>query len=237
LHSITRKPELRRILSGIDPSASDAAIITMLEEEILNSKIRFPLLEFFTEELYKILYRENIYSFSDALILKDYIGTYVICGTLLRCELNTSLEKAFSGAAEYIETGDKWYVCDIIGERVFGEGLLKHYDSAFGIISNFRDHHNIWVRRSAGVAIHYAVKKGLQKEKVRPLFELAASFRSSKEFHIKKGFGWALKTIAKFHPDLLTDSDKLLSDPETGTWFKNKIKMGMQRNKHAGIRN
>lgn len=74
-----------------------------------------------------------------------------------------------------------------------------------------------------GVASHYAVKKGLGKKHVEVTFCLLLSKADTKDFHTKKGIGWALKTISKFHPDIIQKFESsLLANPFIQSFFRKK---------------
>lgn len=112
-------------------------------------------------------------------------------------------QQAFEKASAYVLLGDQWYVCDIICERVMGEALLMRPETTLPEIRKMAGSPHKWLVRGAGVAIHYAVKKGISKIYVNQLFEMLLASAYTQDFHTKKGIGWAAKTIAKFHPDVV----------------------------------
>ena len=86
------------------------------------------------------------------------------------------------------------------------------------------------------MATHYAVKKGLEKEYVEQMFELLLSLATTTDFHTKKGVGWAVKTVAKFHPEIISKyQEQIDADGNVKQWFRTKIKIGLGRTqKYAG---
>ena len=198
----------------------------ILETEILLQKIRFPLLEFFTEILLeKIPFEEQI-DFSDRVVEMNCMGSYVIAGIVLKNRLSKDLEESFEKAVEYFIQGDEWYVCDIIGERVLGTGLLDYFEKTMPFLIKYAEHENHWVKRSVGTATHLATKWGLEKEKVRILLDLSLIYANTPFYQMKKGIGWGVKTIAKVHPDLIFERD-ILDNEKIGKWFLRKVKIGL----------
>lgn len=232
---ISRKSDIQKIIDEIIPvyqSNNYELFWDKLENEILNNKIKFPILEYFTKELFQIIPANKQLPLADKIIDKDYIGSYVIAGIFLQLRLKNNLEECFEKVAEYLIKGDKWYSCDIIAERVFGIALLNNFDESFCFIKEYANHKNDWVKRAAGVAIHFATKKGLKKENVEKLLKLISEQITSKSLHVKKGFGWALKTIAKYHPDLVLElSNQINNNPNVSAWFKRKISLGLSYSK------
>lgn len=89
---------------------------------------------------------------------------------------------------------------------------------------------NKWLVRCVGVAAHYAIKKGLKKQYVDEMFVLLLSLCNTTDFHTKKGIGWAAKTSAKFHPDIIAKYQLHIErDERVKQWFKTKIKIGLGR--------
>ncbi|NNE97923.1 MAG: DNA alkylation repair protein, partial [Pyrinomonadaceae bacterium] len=51
------------------------------------------------------------------------------------------------------------------------------------------------------------------------------------------GIGWAAKTTAKFHPDIVADyRDRMEADPNIKQWFKTKIEMGLSNSEKYASR-
>ena len=229
---ITRKPEIKEIadeLKVIYQSGNNEKFLEKLEYNVLKNKIKFPLLEFFTKDLFQsIPYNEQLI-LTNKIIDKDYIGSYVIAGVVLQTRVIKNLNESFTKAAEYLIKGDKWYSCDIISERVFGFALLLDFDRSFKLLKEQLKHENDWVKRGVGTAIHLAVKWGLEKEHIEDLLKLIIAQSMSKNVNVQKGFGWALKTISKFHPDVVSKYYSVIKDnPEVSSWYKRKMEMGLK---------
>ena len=230
--TITRKADLRPLIANLKTlylAQDDAGFWQLLESEILQHRVKFPLLEFVARELVQFIPQDKQLDFTDTLVTKTYEGQYVILGIVLQERLVTDMAQSFAKAEEYIIYGDKWYACDIISERVFGVGLLQDFDTAVSHIQTNIAHPNPWIVRSAGIATHYATYKGLAKEKVVVLFEMLLPAAQSKDKNIKKGVGWAFKTIAKHHPDIVQPRlDTIQNDPAINNWCKQKLVIGLQ---------
>jgi 3-methyladenine DNA glycosylase AlkD len=221
--------EVAERLQRVYASGGTEKLFLTINSEVLSKKIRFPVLEYFSKELMEFIPKKNVIKLCDDIVHADEIGSYVIAGKILQVlsEENSSL--AFRKAEEYIIKGDKWYVCDIIGERVFGNALLLQPSTTISLMKKLAAHKVNWMVRSVGVATHYATKKGLEKEYCRQMFDILLSLSGSTDFHTKKGIGWAAKTIAKFHPDIIERNNKILNSPQTKQWFRSKVKMGLGR--------
>ncbi|MAT98471.1 MAG: DNA alkylation repair protein [Anaerolineaceae bacterium] len=200
----------------------------LFETELLQQRVKFPLLEFVAQALFSFVPPNEQLALIDRLLSLDYEGGYVIIGKLLQERLILNREEAVERAAACIVQGDKWYVCDIIGERVFGHGLLHGFAEMVGVIRPFLTHPNFWLQRSVGIATHYATKKGLPSDEVNQLFNLLLPLATSKQTDVKKGVGWAFKTIAKFYPELVRPQlQAILADKDVNPWCKNKLKVGL----------
>lgn len=135
---------------------------------------------------------------------------------------------------EYISKADIWYVCDIIGERVFGYALLHYPDKMLPEYKKLSSHPTNWVVRSLGAGGHYAIKKGLEKKKVQQLFKVLLTMANTNDKEVRQGIGWAAKTTAKFHPDLITYyKDEIDNKVKVANWFRKKIEIGLDRNSYA----
>ncbi len=200
-----------------------------LVDTVLAQKVRFPLLEFSAKQLYSAIpYHQHILLL-DSIIAHKTIGGNVIAGIILQLRLKVDFSASLNKAVEYIIAGDEWYVCDIIGERVMGYALLTMPEKTIPFLKKCTKHANKWIVRCVGVATHYAVKKGLKKAYVEEMFRLLLSLSHLTEFHTVKGVGWAAKTIAKFHPDIISRYEMQINSETTRQWFHTKIKIGLGR--------
>lgn len=238
MESITHKPILKKICECLENnSLTVEEQVAYIDKHVLKKKVKFPLLEYFTSELFQIIHAKNRIKFLDRMVAVDEIGSYTIAGKFLQLLVFTSeksnlkrLPLTFKKAGAYIITADKWYACDIIGERVFGYALLKEPVKTLPHLKTLAKHEDKWMQRTIGVAGHYAIKKGLDKKNAETLFKLLLSLSEVTDFHTKKGIGWAGKTTAKFHPDLIKKYDKeIYQNEKVKQWFKTKIKIGLGR--------
>ena len=227
------KAEVRKILDQLikeQPDWLSEKIIRFIHQKILKQKIRFPILEHVAEILHKIIPEKQQLSFLQKIIDLDEIGSYTLAGKILQLRSSSHLKGSFSVAEKFILQGDKWYVCDIIGERVFGHDLLTVPEKTIPVLIKNSKHQNKWMVRTIGVAAHYAIKKGLKKKYVEEVFELLLSLANTTEFHTKKGIGWAAKTTAKFYPDIIKKHEgELKNNSEIKQWFRTKLKIGLGR--------
>jgi len=205
------------------------AFISQLDKKILQQKVRFPVLEYAGTMLHNAIPSKKQLTVADQIIDLHQIGSNVFAGIILQLRLEEHFAQSIEKAIEYIITSDEWYVCDIIGERVMGHGLLTHPKKMLPTLHKLAKHENKWIVRCIGVAAHYAIKKGLKKEYVENVFRLLLSLSNTTDFHTKKGIGWAAKTTAKFHPDIIDTYRKQIDDATTKQWFKTKVKIGLSR--------
>jgi len=207
------------------------AFVTVLHNTLLKKKVRFPLLEYAAKEMASAIpYAEQI-SITDQIIELREIGSQVLAGIILQQRLSQNFQQSISKACDYIQFGDEWYVCDIIGERVLGYALLTTPDKTIPLLRQLAIHEDKWIVRAVGVATHYAVKKGLESVFVVPVFDILLSLAGTTDFHTKKGIGWGAKTVAKFHPDIIDRYHPDITSTQTKQWFRTKIRIGLSRSK------
>lgn len=233
LKIITGKNEVQQIVNTaieVYHQSGTDAFVAQLHQQLLKQKIRFPLLEMAALKLYEMLPGKKQPEITDKIFYLHEIGSNVVAGILLQQRLSEHFQQSISKAVEYIIAGDKWYVCDIIGERVMGFALLNDPERAIPALKKLVVHPDKWIVRSVGVATHYAVKKGLPKKYVVQQFRLLLTLACTTDFHTKKGIGWAAKTIAKFHPGIVQLYQEEIENSATvKQWFKSKIKTGLSR--------
>lgn len=234
---ITRKSEIRTLLRECIQAYHAngvSACLTALENQILNKKIKFPLLEFCAHELYQEVKQEEQIELCDKIERLKTEGGNVLLGIILQNRLNNHFKPSIDKATEYISQADIWYVCDIIGERVYGYSLLSNPQRTILQIKKLSKHSANWVVRALGAGIHYAIKKGLNKEKVALVFPILLSLANAKDKEIRQGIGWAAKTTAKFHPDIIEQFEKEIQNKgQVANWFRTKISIGLYRNNYA----
>mgnify|MGYP001954852224 CR=1 FL=1 len=234
---ITKKSNIRVLLGAcLKAYQSDGldSCISKLNQLILSQRVKFPLLEFCAVEFYSNIPRHDHISFCDQIQHLKTEGGNVIIGKLLQQNLKNDSKQSFEKATEYIADADIWYVCDIIGERVFGYSLLHQPEITIPVVQKLSNHPSNWVIRSLGAGIHYSIKKGLDKQNVNTLFQLLLSMANTKDKEIRQGIGWAAKTTARFHPEIIDQFETEIHNTEkVANWFRTKISIGLNRNNYA----
>lgn len=234
---VTRKSEVKIYLKKCVDSYNSHGLnscVKTLDLEILSHRVKFPLLEYCGQVFFEVIPEEDQILFCDKIEKLKTEGGNVILGILLQKRLANYFNESFLKAAEYISQADIWYVCDIIGERVFGYSLLHEPVKTIPEIKKLSRHQSHWVIRSLGAGSHYAIKKELEKNYVSTIFELLLTMANTKDKEIRQGVGWAAKTTAKFHPDIIEDYQREIENTElVANWFRTKIQIGLNRNRYA----
>lgn len=237
MKSITKKGNLNHELQQCFETLDAKGFQEFLSEvyhRLLLAKIKFPLLEYCATEIFKRLDEKDHIEFCSGIAKLKTIGGNVLIGIMLQRRLSLNFIQSMENAAEYIEQGKEWYVTDIIGERVFGIALLRYNIEALKFLYQLSNNASPFVVRSIGPGAHYAIKKGLPLKETEDLFKLLLSLANAKDGEIKRGIGWAAKTTAKFHPEIIKKYKDIIDDPEkTGAWFRTKVKIGLDRNLYA----
>ena len=203
-------------------------------QKILIHKIKFPLLEYTASLLYDRIDEQKQILFCNCIETYRNIGGNVLLGILLQKRLPSHYEESIQKATEYISNTNSWHICDIVGERVFGHALLTQTERTLSVFKHLSLHNSHWVVRSIGAGAHFAIKRGLEKKAVQSLFQLLLSMGTAKNKEIKQGVGWAAKTTAKFHPDIIESFKEEINNKEkTGQWFRSKVAIGLKRNAYA----
>lgn len=237
MRTISRKGEIQSELESCKQVFNVEKIdlfINAVHDRILLHKVKFPLLEYCAEEIFDLLPSDLHISFCDAVEKRKTVGGNVFLGKILQLRLPQYFNQSLDNATKYISNADIWYVCDIIGERVFGYALLHHPVKMLPKYKKLSSHSANWVIRSLGAGGHYAIKKGLPKMEVRQLFEVLLTIANSNDKEIRQGVGWAAKTTAKFHPDLIAHFQADIENTDkVANWFRKKIEIGLNRNRYA----
>lgn len=176
---------------------------------ILDTKVPFPLLD----EIGRLLGEagehndpSKYFGVFDTVIATDKMGGYVIVGQALSAFLETELEASINKATEIVKKGQKWYVCDIVGERVLGQALVAHFESTVPLLKQKTALKDQEVRRSIGVAVHFFAKRRPEDSKeMKKLLQLLDFLVEDRRVYVVKGVGWGLKTIGKHQPKLVED--------------------------------
>ena len=237
MRTITRKSEIKILIAKcleVYRTEQIEGCIKALHGLILSQKVKFPLLEYCGEQLFNEVKEEEQLSFCDEVEKLKTEGGNVILGIILRHRLNLDFKGSIEKTVEYTGQADIWYVCDIIGERVFGYALLHHFTKMALEMEHLSKGQNQWVVRSLGAGAHYAIKKGLGRKEVIVVFKLLLSMANSTHKEIRQGIGWAAKTTAKFHPDIIEIFKNDIDDTEkVANWFRAKILIGLNRYRYA----
>lgn len=199
----------------------------MLDKEILCHRVKFPMLEYLAVEVNKMLSRQQEDDLMEKVATAKHISSYPMIGKLIQLRLTEGIETQYKLAIKHIIQGDEWYACDIISERVFGEGTLRDFDTSLNLMKNMGSHGNLWIERSIGIATHYATKKKLPKEQVEQLLLLMIEHAWNTQYFTKKGIGWAGKTIGKFHSDLIHKHADHMRATKLSRWFISKVNIGL----------
>lgn len=234
---ITRKPIIKALTEeSISAYRSKGinALTKSLYSLVLTEKVKFPILEYSASLLYDEIPNHDQLLFCDQIEHLKTEGGNVLLGILLQKRLPNHFEESIQKATEYISKANAWYVCDIIGERVLGFSLLTQPVKTIAQFKRLMKHDSFWVLRSLGAGAHYAIKKGLPKQHCRTIFELLISMANSKNKEVKQGIGWAAKTTARFHPQIIELLQEEINDNEkVAKWFRTKIKIGLSRHQYA----
>lgn len=237
MRTITRKPEVKAETEACINAYHTGGLqagIDAVQSRLLGNKIKFPLLEYAATLLYEALPEEEHIPFCTAVEKLKTIGGNVLIGILLQHRLEHHFQESLERATYYISLADVWYVCDIIGERTYGFALLNYPAKTIPIIKKLSTHDTNWVIRSLGAGTHYALKKGLGAEDADTMFRILLTMANTKDKEIRQGVGWAAKTTAKFHPDIIDRYQTEINNTEqVANWFRKKIEIGLNRNKYA----
>jgi 3-methyladenine DNA glycosylase AlkD len=175
---------------------------------VLDAKVPFPLLDEIGKRLGESgkLDKTRYFRVFDEIVATEKMGGYVIVGQALAQFLETELEASIRKAKEIITAGKMWYVCDIVGERVFGQALVAHFESAVSILERMASLEEPEVRRSIGVAVHFFTKRRPEDaEMLRQLLPFLSLLIEDKRVFVVKGVGWGPKTIGKYQPKLVKE--------------------------------
>ncbi|MCW4016920.1 MAG: hypothetical protein NWF06_11160 [Candidatus Bathyarchaeota archaeon] len=128
---------------------------------VLDAKVPFPLLDEIGKSLGTAgkLDKTRYFRVFDEIVATKKMGGYVIVGQALACFLETELEASIQKATKVIIEGKTWYVCDIVGERVFGQALVSYFEAAVLVLERMTSLENQEVKRSIGVAVHFFAKR------------------------------------------------------------------------------
>jgi 3-methyladenine DNA glycosylase AlkD len=136
-------------------------------------------------------------------------GGWVVIGSALGQQLERDLDGALARCQAFVKAADVWYGADILGERVPGPALVARFEPSLVRLAPWREEANRWVRRTAGVAVHFWAKRSQGAPEQRPHAEALLAFLEPMfgewELDAAKGVGWGLKTLGRHYPDLVAD--------------------------------
>ncbi|UBM59422.1 hypothetical protein LAG90_01960 [Marinilongibacter aquaticus] len=207
------------------------ALANSLHENLLTSKVRFPLLEYAAEILFPELDARSIYALCSILEKQKTIGGNVLIGKLLGLNLELNFAQSLAETKQVLEGADIWYISDIIGERVFGQALQLNFSETLTFYKKQGNRANPWLIRAFGAGGHRALKRGLSENHAIELFEFLLTFSQSKEKEIRQGIGWAAKSAVKFHPVLALKYGPEIA--KSDAWFRRKVQIGLERYRYG----
>ncbi len=195
--------ELAGLIAGGRMDQAKAAL-----KPVLSQRVRFPLLGRIGAAVGKVE-SDEVNTFLDWVAASQSEGGWVIIGCALGERLGQGLGAVFQRCRRYICQAGTWYSADILGERVPGPALLESFHPALQLLTGWRSDEVRWVRRAAGVALHFWAKrtKGdlhCSRQAQAALDFLTPAF-TEWEMDSVKGFGWGLKTLGRYFPDLTAD--------------------------------
>jgi 3-methyladenine DNA glycosylase AlkD len=136
-------------------------------------------------------------------------GGWVVIGSALGQQLERELDDTLARCRAFVIAADVWYGADILGERVPGPALVASFEASLVRLAPWREDANRWVRRTAGVAVHFWAKRSRGAPELRPHAEALLAFLEPMfeewEMDAVKGVGWGLKTLGRHYPDLVGD--------------------------------
>jgi 3-methyladenine DNA glycosylase AlkD len=152
---------------------------------------------------------ERANAFLELIAIDKTEGGWVIISGALERQLERDLDGAFARCRDFIILGDVWYAADILGEGVVGHALVALFQPSLNLLTPWREDANRWVRRAVGVGVHFWAKRSRGAAEhisgaeallafLEPMFE-------ERDISAAKGVGWALKTLGRYYPDLVTD--------------------------------
>ncbi len=153
------------------------------------------------------LERANV--FLEQIAAEKTEGGWVVIGSTLGKQLGRDLEGAFTRCRAFIIAANVWYGADILGERVPGPAVAANFQPSLALLAPWRQDDNRWLRRAAGVSVHFWAKRSRGTAEQAPQAEALLAFLEPMfeewEMDAVKGVGWGLKTLGKYYPDLVAD--------------------------------
>jgi hypothetical protein len=136
-------------------------------------------------------------------------GGWVVIASALREQLERDPDGAIARCRAYVVAGDVWYATDILGERVPGPALVSDFNATLARLAPWREDTDRWVRRTAGVAVHFWAKRSRGAPELSgragALLAFLAPMFEERDVDAVKGVGWGLKTLGRHYPGLVAD--------------------------------
>jgi 3-methyladenine DNA glycosylase AlkD len=101
-----------------------------------------------------------------------------------------------------VRKSESWAYVDWIAPKVIGD-VIARYPRARERLAAWAKDRNFWVRRTALLAEHAALRAG--RGDFALWSRLAASMVDEREFFIRKAIGWVLRDVSKKRPELTYD--------------------------------
>ena len=181
-------------------------------EPILDQKIPFAMLDNIANqyEEFDCDYLSEHLDFFEKLMQTEKLGAYPIIAQALVHILKVDFDESFLYAEKFIRMGDQWVVCDIFGERVIGQALIRYFDETCKKFRGFSQSDNRWMKRVVGVAAHVFAKKCRNEtDKIPIILDLIEPMLDENHRDIVKGTGWGIKTLARFYPEYVMEFMKV----------------------------
>ncbi len=213
-----------RIIIAFQTEGLEAAV-DETHQLYLTKKVKFPVLEAVAHYLSAHLPIELHIAFCKRIMALHTIGGNVMVGILLQKQLADDRHSTLTTAADWIIQQEVWYSCDIIGERVWGEALVRTPQQMLVFLKAIPLTANPWIIRLIGITGHYGVKRGLDKANCEILFQVLLLHQHHKAVIIKKTIAWAAKTIKRYHPEIPGHYQKQWGKANGGSvWFASALK-------------
>jgi len=174
-------------------------------QPVLKSKLSDDSLALFGEILGEEAAKdpERYFRAFDEMIAKQSSGCTVIVGKALSKMLETHFDQCCDRARTYIAQGESYETADFVGQSVLGEALVRYFDQTVGVLKNLSHDESKWVRRAVGAAVQFFSEEVRDVDQTGRLLELTLPLMGSDDDVVLKGVGWGLKTIGRYHPELL----------------------------------
>jgi 3-methyladenine DNA glycosylase AlkD len=195
--------ELGRKIAGLVQAGEPGRAYALLAPAFAQ-RTPFPLLVCIGEA-FATAPEKAVDGFLDHIASERNEGGWVVIGSALGTRLGRNRADVFAQCRDFVVRGDVWYVADILGERVPGPALVGDFEPSLALLTSWREDPDRWVRRAAGVAIHFWAKRSRgdagSAARARELLDFLEPAFEEHDPDAIKGLGWGLKTLGKYYPD------------------------------------